>query len=106
MVEKFLPCPICWHEQVRMCVQDSAVTFDDIVKQVRLKRRVHKRGPGGQELTRWDAGYWECSICGARFTSRDLEVLANVVFRPFPWGMTEDDWQDLNEIQSVVRGDT
>jgi hypothetical protein len=109
LMSKEPPCPICWQEQVGMHCQDPASPFDVVVNEVRLTRWdpiERLKGYDPQNPGRWDDGFWGCELCGAQFTRRDLEVLAGVVFRPFPWGMTEDDWQDLNEIQSVMRGDT
>ena len=34
-------------------------------------------GPRGQQCTRWDAGTYECEVCGCKLIPYDLDVLAD-----------------------------
>ena len=90
-----LPCPLCWQEEVMHCSRLPREP-GDFKEPEPLDWVRPYGGPKGQQVTRWDLGFWKCHECGAHFNERDLTILARVIFKPFPWGMTEADWQRLN----------
>lgn len=99
--QRCLPCPLCWHEQViHKLKHNDAKTFKVGLEET-LEWCPAFSSATSQQVTRWDRGHWSCPNCEANFTIRDLIILQSAVFRPFPWGMREEDWQRLEWIKTI-----
>ena len=68
-----IACPACLHEEtMRARRHDREPCYDDV--EVMHWHRPYG-GARGQQVTRWDGGFWVCQICGLRLTNRDAGVL-------------------------------
>lgn len=81
------------------CRQDTSKPF---VQDGYLKWQRPYGGAKGQQVTRWDIGYYNCDACGAHLSERDVVILGDVIYRPFPWGMTESDWVLLDDLRKRI----
>lgn len=70
-------CPVCTHEEtMKARWHDRERDPDDwaVMDYVKFQPRA-----GGQPVSRWDRGLWECRTCGCRLTPHEALVLLDAV---------------------------